>query len=127
MTRAEAETHPQWLKRLKDTYAKTPHEFGCKCQGCHCSICNHEYYWSANAGCYTCRNFDCPPGTEKRHQDSWDLVERLQGVLLQQKAADLTVAEIALIIQGGAGESEGPRMRAIAERLGIPIPRSRKS
>ena len=85
----------------------------------NCSICHKPMYRHSDGVSYSCRNFDCPPGNQAAHERSWKLKDLLQPELLKAKAADLTVEEIGLILNGGSGKEIGPAMLEIAQRLGI--------
>ena len=85
----------------------------------NCSECNTPMYQASN-GLFECRNFDCPPGTAKRHKDSWALVEKYKESLRQRPASDFTVEEIGMLLKrDNSNDKDGPRMKAIAKRLGI--------
>lgn len=83
-----------------------------------CEVCHVEMYESSN-GSFCCRNFDCPPGTEKKHQDSWKLRDLYRPILLKQPSNVFTVEELQAILNPDSGEYIGPRLAAMAKRLRI--------
>ena len=88
-----------------------------------CPRCKTTMYRSDSTGQYSCRNFDCPPGTEAKYKASWKLREQLTPLLKRQPVTSrdytLTVEEINTILNDKCADIDhGERLLAIARRIG---------
>jgi len=84
-----------------------------------CSRCHTTMYLSQTSGMYGCRNFDCPPGREARHQTSWKLKELLLPLFMNIKSGEFTVEELHLIQHPDSGEYYGYELLKLAKKFKI--------
>ncbi len=74
-------------------------------------------YHSATTGNHECRAFDCPPGAQKRFEESWALREKYRPLLMRLECVRFTVAEMCLILFKSPDKDYGFKLRDLYNKV----------